>query len=56
MELLGYIEKKNENDVKLAKDIIENLDHKLTRRNLLVYLCQIEKILLPWMKTEITYS
>ena len=39
LEILGYIEKKNENEVKLAKDIVENLDKRLSRRNLLVFLC-----------------
>jgi len=38
--------------MKLANEIPKILENKLTKRNILVFLCQIEKILLPWMALE----
>lgn len=47
--MLGFIDKNNENDLKLAHELIATLEGKLSKRNLLVLLCQIEKIHLSWM-------
>lgn len=49
LESLGFIDKNLEGDVKLAKEIMTILDNKLSRRNLLVFLCQLERVHLSWM-------
>ena len=44
---------RTEKDVKEVKEICEKiLKGKLSRRNILVFVCQIEKIQLEWMSQE----
>jgi hypothetical protein len=50
LEKHGYIERGLEADMKLAAEIPKILEHSLTSRNILVLLCQVEKISLSWMK------
>jgi hypothetical protein len=44
LEKLGYIDKSHENETKVAKEFITVLNSKFSRVNLLVALCQLEKI------------
>lgn len=54
LETMGYIEKENANDQKFVKELCDIIESKLTRKNLLVLLCQVEKITLPWMLVQLT--
>ena len=39
LEKLAFIERNNEVDMKLANEIPKILENKLTKRNILVFLC-----------------
>lgn len=54
LEKLGYIDRQLENDIKAATEISNILDQKLTRKNIMVFLCQLEKIHLSWMAPQQT--
>lgn len=44
MSKLGFVEEDNENDKALCELIHQMLSGRVTRRNLLVFLSQIEKV------------
>jgi hypothetical protein len=52
MEKMGYAEKGSEKEGAMVEEINKNiLQGKLTKKNVLLLLCQIEKIQLNWMYT-----
>ena len=52
MHRMGFINRQSQDDLSEAKDIMSNLEHKISRKNLLVFLSVIQKMTMPWMLIE----
>jgi len=50
LEQLGYVERGNKADAKLIEEAEEILQNRLTRENVFLFLCQVEKINMSWMQ------